>query len=200
MDHIPLRCTCGILQGQVNPEPTSGRARCYCKDCQAYARFLGRQDEILDDHGGTDLIATLPAAVSFTTGLDKLACITLTGKGPLRWYATCCRTPVGNTSRNHKVAYVGLVRTCLAVPPSSLDQAFGPADIALNTGSASSPVPATPWATFQGVFKIMGNAAKARLSGQYKDNPFFDPTSGQPIQEPQPLGEDQRRTLYRDTD
>lgn len=107
MDTIPLRCTCGKLQGQLATQPTSGRARCYCKDCQAYARFLGRQSEILDAHGGTDLIATLPAAVRFTAGLEQLACVTLTDKGPLRWYATCCRTPIGNTARDHKIALCG---------------------------------------------------------------------------------------------
>lgn len=198
MDTIPLRCTCGKLQGQLATQPTSGRARCYCKDCQAYARFLGRQSEILDAHGGTDLIATLPAAVRFTAGLEQLACVTLTDKGPLRWYATCCRTPIGNTARDHKIAYVGVVSHCLALPSASLDQALGPADIALNTGSALVPTATTPWATFRGVLKIMGNAAKARLSGQYKTNPFFDAASGQSIKVPQPIGEEQRQAVYRD--
>lgn len=196
--NVPLRCTCGTLQGELDPGPTSGRARCYCRDCQAYARFLERQDDILDPHGGTDLIATLPSAVQFTAGLEQLACMTLTGKGPLRWYAACCRTPIGNTSRDPKMAYVGVVRTCLALPSVSLDQAFGPANIALNAGSAQGAVASTPWATFSGIFRIMGNAVKARLTGQYKNNPFFDASSGEPIRPPRPLSDEQKQALYRD--
>lgn len=151
---------------------------------------------MLDPHGGTDLIATLPSALRFTSGLAQLACMTLTDKGPLRWYAACCRTPLGNTGRDGKLAYVGVISTCLALPPRGLDQAFGPATIALNTGSAKGAVAGTPWATTTGVLKIMGNAFKSRLTGQYKNNPFFDAVSGEPIKPPWPLRGDQRRAVY----
>jgi len=51
----PLRCQCGLVQGKVDVRH-SVRAVCYCKDCQASARFLGREAEILDRFGGTEII------------------------------------------------------------------------------------------------------------------------------------------------
>ena len=128
-----LRCRCGAIQGTVDPRHVYGRAVCYCTDCQAFARYLGSQDEILNSQGGTEIVAILPAAVHFTAGLDKLACMSLSDKGLLRWYASCCRTPIGNTPRDRKTPYVGLVRACLP----NLDESFGPLKIAIKTNSAT---------------------------------------------------------------
>lgn len=38
---------------------------------------------------------------------ENLACLRLTDKGLLRWYSTCCQTPIGNTSANWKISFVG---------------------------------------------------------------------------------------------
>ena len=103
-----LRCRCGTIQGTVDPRHVYARAVCYCKDCQAFARFLGSPDQILDRQGGTEIVAILPAAVQFTTGVEKLACMSLSDKGLLRWYASCCRTPIGNTPRDRSTPYVGI--------------------------------------------------------------------------------------------
>jgi hypothetical protein len=115
MNH-PLRCQCGTLQGHVSHTESVCRGICYCKDCQAYAQFLGKPGEILDEMGGSDVIATLPRHVTFTQGLEALTCVSLSDKGMLRWYASCCNTPVGNTSRDFKVSHVGLL------PPGSIGQ------------------------------------------------------------------------------
>jgi hypothetical protein len=39
--------------------------------------------------------------------------MSLSDKGMLRWYASCCNTPIGNTSRDFKVSHVGLLHNCL---------------------------------------------------------------------------------------
>src|ERR1700761_5845308 len=101
MNH-PLRCSCGKLQGHVSHPGRAGRGVCYCRDCRAFAHFLGRPGDILDAQGGTDVMATLPSYVTFTQGKDKLACMSLSERGMLRWYASCCNTPIGNTMRNIK--------------------------------------------------------------------------------------------------
>src|SRR5580693_8835680 len=108
-----LQCRCGTLRGFVSPSHGVNRCVCYCRDCQAFAHFLGRADEILDASGGTDVIQTRAANVVFTEGREALACMRLTPNGMLRWYSTCCKTPVGNTTANSKVSFVGLVHTCL---------------------------------------------------------------------------------------
>ena len=100
---MQLRCRCGAIQGTVDSRHVYGRAVCYCTDCQAFARYLGSQDQVLNRQGGTEIVAILPAAVHFETGLDKLACMSLSDKGLLRWYASCCRTPIGNTPRDRKM-------------------------------------------------------------------------------------------------
>jgi len=72
MDH-PLQCRCGILKGYVVHSAGVNRCVCYCSDCQAFAHFLGRPSEILDAQGGTDVIQTRPANVTFTQGPESLA-------------------------------------------------------------------------------------------------------------------------------
>src|SRR5450432_3257521 len=109
----PLQCRCGTLRGLVDEPQSANRVVCYCKDCQAFAHFLGRDSEILDELGGSEVIQTLPKNVTFTQGVESLACIRLTEKGLLRWYAKCCNTPVGNTLGAYKMSFIGLVHTCL---------------------------------------------------------------------------------------
>jgi len=67
--------------------------------------------KILDAQGGTDVVQTRPANLTFTHGQDTLACMRLTPKGLLRWYAACCNTPIGNTVANYRMPFVGLVHS-----------------------------------------------------------------------------------------
>src|SRR5271165_2181914 len=108
MNHL-LKCRCGTLKGSVGQSARVNRCICYCRDCQAFAHFLGRADETLDAQGGTDIVQTLPATIAFTQGVDALACMRLTENGLLRWYSACCSTPIGNTLANYKISFIGLV-------------------------------------------------------------------------------------------
>jgi hypothetical protein len=121
--------------------------------------------------------------------------MSLSGQGLLRWYAACCRTPLGNTPRNHKIAYVGLLPSCLPIPADELDREFGPSKIALNTDSAYSPVRATPLTTVFGIVRIMKNVVGARWSGRYRNNSFFHAESGKPILQPQVLSPAKRHAM-----
>src|SRR5579864_2200237 len=47
----PLSCSCGALTGSVQNERLANHSICYCKDCQSFARFLGRDAELLDARG-----------------------------------------------------------------------------------------------------------------------------------------------------
>src|SRR5688572_17648940 len=138
--NYPLRCECGVIEGYVTSPQVAARAVCYCKDCQAFARFLGTSERVLNRQGGTDIIATVPRHVHFIKGAEQLRCMRLSEKGLLRWYAACCRTPIGNTPPNPKLPYVGLVRSCLPGSSNEIDDVFGPSRISLNTASANGPV------------------------------------------------------------
>ena len=197
---IPLRCRCGKLQGELDPTGVAARAVCYCKDCQAFARFLAREggpSDVLDAAGGTEVAASLPGAVRFTGGLEHLGCMSLSPRGLYRWYATCCGTPVGNTPRDPKTAYVGLVRACLAAPAETLDRELGASHIAVETASALSPVQSTPARTAWAVVKIGTMILRARFGGGYRANPFFLPGSRSPLRQPRVLTRDERTALSR---
>lgn len=195
---FPLRCRCGRLEGRLTFTNRAGRAICYCRDCQAFARFLGAPDDTLNALGGTDIVATSPRFVHFERGQEQLRCMSLSGKGLLRWYAACCRTPIGNTPRDPKLSYVGLVHSCLAGTPAEINAAFGPAKVAINTESARGKVASRPLATFGAVLKIMRNVLGSRLSGKFRENPFFRSGSAEPIVGPEVLTPTDRRALRGD--
>ena len=191
MNH-PLRCQCGTLRGHVSHPEGVSRGVCYCKDCQAYAHFLGKAGDILDEMGGTDVVATLPKHVTFTHGLEALACMSLTEKGMLRWYARCCNTPIGNTPRDFKVSHVGLVHTCLEDPSRTLDSSFGPVRMRVNTKNAKGRPKSMPISTIASVLRFMTSLVRARLDGSYKYTPFFVPDRGIPVVPPKVLTRDER--------
>ena len=195
---FPVRCRCGQLEGKLAFTERAGRAVCYCHDCQAFARFLGHPERILNDRAGTDVVATSPRFLRITRGKEQVRCMSLSEAGLLRWYTACCRTPIGNTPRDPKLSYVGLVHSCLAGSPVELDQAFGPAKVAINTASATGAVHATPWSTVGTVFKIARNVLGSRLSGEYRDNPFFRAGTAEPMVMPQVLTAAERHALRGD--
>ena len=187
MDH-PLQCQCGTLKGYVSPPDMANRGVCYCKDCQAFANFLGRPgDAVLNELGGTEIVATLPKHVHFTQGLEALVCMSLSDHGLLRWYASCCNTPIGNTPRDFKTSYVGLIHSCLSKRAPSLQESFGPVRMVLQTKSAKGQVKSTPMRNFVTLLKIMKAVFATRISGTYKRNPFFIDDSGAPIKKPREL-------------
>ncbi|VXB23331.1 DUF6151 family protein [Massilia sp. 9I] len=192
---IALRCRCGQLRGQVDSRRVAARAVCYCKDCQAYGHFLGTG--VLDPAGGTEVAATLPAAVRFEAGLEHLACMSLGPKGLYRWYAGCCRTPIGNTPRDPRTSYVGLVRACLDASDAQLDQELGPLRCRVETQSATAPVQSSGLNTVRAVCKIGWMLVKARLGGGYRENPFFRSGTAEPVKEVQVLSLEQRKALTR---
>ena len=195
MNH-PLRCHCGTLQGHIVSSASAVRAVCYCADCQAYARFLGTPG-VADEDGGTEVVASLPRYVELTAGLEVLACLSLSERGLLRWYARCCNTPVGNTPRTPKVPYVGVIHSCLEGSSPSLESSFGRRRLAVNTKSARNKVRSTPIASTVGVFTLMMSSLGARVSGAYRSNPFFAHGTNTPIRPVQVLSAAERQQAYQ---
>lgn len=112
-----VRCECGSLRMDVQIDPKrSSHVICYCDDCRAYMRWLGR-DAQLDGHGGTEVVQVAPSEARIVAGAEHLGCVRLTPKGLLRFYAKCCKSPLGNTMRG--VPFVGLSVTGLKIPLST---------------------------------------------------------------------------------
>ncbi|MEJ7806216.1 MAG: DUF6151 family protein [Telluria sp.] len=189
-----LRCTCGKLNGQLNHPEKGTRLKCYCKDCQAFAHYLGRAADMLDAQGGSDIVATHPQEVVFSSGAEAIACMSLTDDGMLRWYASCCNTPIGNTSRTSKLAFVGLSSACLG-GAGGLDAVFGPVRMVSGTQSARGQVASTGIRALP-VFLGFGVALlRARLNGSYAHTPFFKAGTNEPLRAPTVLARQERERL-----
>ena len=184
MSH-PIQCKCGCLKGSVADPKATNRVTCYCRDCQAFAHFLG--GKILDSCGGTDIVQTLPKNISFTQGTDVLACMRLTEAGLLRWYTTCCNTPIGNTLPSYKLSFIGLVHTCLKSSETTLDNSFGAVSTRVNTRYAKRELESKPTGLIGTVLRNMFSILRARIDGSYKHTPFFSAESGMPIVSPKIL-------------
>lgn len=192
-----LRCECGTVRGFVADPRKTFRGVCYCRDCQAFAHFLGREREVLNDRGGTGVIQTVPRNVTFSQGLTALACIRLTPKGLLRWYAGCCNTPVGNTLANYKLSFVGLVDTCLRDPTRSLEESFGQSRAVVYVESARGAPKPRQMAQGRMIGFALGTLLKARLNGDYRRTPLFHPDTGQPIASPRILTDAEHSRLMK---
>src|SRR5258708_6588538 len=120
-----LHCRCGEIHGRVtNASPeTVNRVVCYCDDCQAFLHHLGRTD-LLDAHGGTDIVQVAPASLSFDRGNQRIAGLRLTPKGLYRWYASCCKTPLGNTL-GPAIPFIGIIAKAFDVAGQMPDDLFG---------------------------------------------------------------------------
>jgi hypothetical protein len=176
----PLRCRCGTLRGELAVTRSANHGVCYCQDCRTYAFVLSKNGEFLDSLGGTEVIATLPQHVRLSAGEERLACLSLSPRGVLRWYASCCNTPIANTPRDFRIPYAGVVRACLEDEAASLDDVFGPVRMRVNTGSVKGRVSAMPVSTFLAILQFFSWLIPARLNGSYRRTPFFD-AAGTPI-------------------
>ncbi|AKF04588.1 DUF6151 family protein [Sandaracinus amylolyticus] len=193
---LPIRCACGQVRGHVDVVPGGGqRLVCYCDDCQAYGRFLGR-DDVLDARGGTDIWQTRPSLVRITEG--ELASMRLSDRGMIRWYARCCRTPIANTMVSAGAPFVGMHQRCI-----------GDAD-----GRRRDDVLGAPIAKVQGRFAIGGvpegvaptvgvgtiartllMLARSALARGATPSPFFDAHTKKPRIEPEVLSAAARDAL-----
>lgn len=178
-----FQCTCGQLRGEILEPGRAMRAVCYCRDCQTYAHLLKRAALVLDAAGGTDVVATPASNVAITAGREHLACVSLSPRGLLRWYAACCGTPIANTPRNWKLPYVGVVHTCLH-HPDPLERTFPEVELRVNTKGAHGAVSRDT--TLAGKLRFAGMVLRLTgmgLSGAYRSTPLFS-ASGEPVAAP----------------
>ena len=115
--------------------------------------------------------------------------------GLLRWYASCCNTPIGNTLANFRLSFVGLVHSCLAGSPQALTASFGPVRMWVHTTSAKTKV--TGRGLVRGALRLATTMVRARIDGSYKRTPFFDVLTGVPVVAPRVLSHDELTTVLR---
>jgi hypothetical protein len=195
---VELGCRCGEIHGWargVSPQAVN-RAICYCDDCQAFLHYLGRAD-LLDAHGGTDIVQVAPAAVTFDRGAERIIGIRLAPKGLFRWFASCCKTPLGNTMKP-TVPFIGMAPEVFRGAPHARrrDEVFGTVRAAMFGQHATGAAP-------EGSTKFhLGMIAHAvrlmlgwKLLGRTWPHPFFDRTRRAPIHPVTTLSSDERQLL-----
>jgi len=194
MTTISLKCQCGEVTGKAtNITPSSGtRVVCCCSDCQAFTTFLKREAETLDEFGGTEVFQMSQSQLSIEQGHDKLQSMRLTKKGMLRWYTSCCNTPIGNTM-SAKMPFVGVIHTFIDEP--NRDDVLGPVRAFVQTQHARG-VPDYPKHASKFPLGITARIIRKmivwKLQGKQKPSVFFD-DEGRPMVKPIIASEGQRR-------
>lgn len=164
------QCRCGEVHLQIAP----GRSReitCYCNYCRHFAEEFGEADT-LDAGGGVALVQLLPERIRVVSGGDQIACLTYSKKGPLRWFARCCDTPISSTVPVARMPFVSMHSARLE--PA---EALGPVLYCAHAKSATGPVAEAKVKT-RGAVAVFGAGMVAELlgawaSGRWRRSPFF---------------------------
>ncbi|HRQ63489.1 MAG TPA: DUF6151 family protein [Xanthomonadaceae bacterium] len=189
-----IQCQCGTVRGLIKGAGTTNRVVCYCTDCQAFARFLGRPNEVLDAYGGTEVVQVALPRLAFTQGKEHLASMQLSEKGLVRWYAACCRSPIGNTMRNPKLPFIGLIH--LVLDRSRMDVDFGTGIARVNTGTATGQPKPRPKGFVGAVLRFLWIVLSTRTNGRSRQSELFTET-GSPIVRPTVLAAEELARLKR---
>lgn len=165
-------CGCGAVEALV---PLQGnRIVCYCESCRGFVEAL-QADERLDPAGGNDLIQVTPSEVAFKKGTEHLRWMKMSKKGPMRWYAVCCGTPMANTLSTRAIAFASFQVHDLA-PQNELPEVSA----RVHLKGALSHVDGPKGSLGPLMRALLGRTVKSWVTGTWKRNPFFD-TSGDPI-------------------
>lgn len=172
MSHATWTCRCGSVSANV---PVTGkRIVCYCKSCRAFVEQFDEADR-LDPAGGSELIQVAPDKVSFTKGTEHLRWMKLTEKGPMRWYAACCGTPMANTLPTRAVAFASFQVHDIA-PKDTLP----PVSARVHLKGALERVEEPLGSIWPLMGALIGRSLQSWVTGGWKRNPFFD-SAGKPI-------------------
>lgn len=181
---LPFTCNCGSVRGTLlGAGPEAGdHVVCHCTDCQAFATRLAQAGRILDATAGTALYQTRCAKMRITAGADRLACLHLTDKPTLRWYAACCDTPMFNTYRSGRVPYITtLVANADPAGRNRLGPPVGHLFTNEGTGDTGDLKPMSMSAMMRRFFPRM---IADILAGDRKRSALFDPLTLEPIATP----------------
>lgn len=171
---------------------------CLCIDCQSYAHYLGRAEELLDENGGTDIFQLAPGQLEFQQGTEQLRCVRLGPEGAMRWYTDCCKTPVGNTAPSAHVPIVGVPHLLMVhgASPGDRDRDLGPVRFRVQGqyGHRQLPPGTHPEFPTRLLLRTVVLALRARVHGLARPNPFWD-ERGEPRVKPLVLAKDERERL-----
>ncbi|MFT7595726.1 MAG: hypothetical protein ACI8R4_003057 [Paracoccaceae bacterium] len=184
---LEFACACGKLDGHFTPEAATSGAHvaCYCSDCRAAQLYMDQPDPA---PGPVDLFQTTPDALTLQ-GQEHLGLYRLSPRGTMRWYATCCNTPLFNTATTAKVPFVGIQVARLTTPERIgpvIAQAFAPKPGGKTTHKGLGRV----------ILKMLPQVLGTRISGRWRQTPFFDVETGKPVATAKIPSKEERAALY----
>lgn len=185
---LSFSCTCGGLAGEITAEGVASGTHvvCFCRDCRAGQLYLGQPDPA---PGPVDIFQMTPDCIRITKGADNLAVMRLGPKGLFRWYASCCNAPLATTTENSKFPFAGFDVKRIAEP-----ELLGPiktrAYVPQPNGKTKHENPAPA------LFGLIRRLITARLTGRWRQTPFFDTATGTPTADPMVITREERAALY----
>lgn len=194
---VPVKCSCGKVTGMIRglEAANSNHVRCPCAGCQSYAHYLGRADDMLDEGGYSNIFQINPASFEIHDGMDQVAGVRITDTGPIRWYADCCKTPLGNTLPRGGVAFLGVLPICTGHKGTSnaVVEMVGPVRAVANEKRKQSlGEKLKSWGMLMHLIRLM---LWWRVSGGKSWKPFFDKETLRPIKKPIKLTDAERAAL-----
>ena len=184
----PFACNCREFQGHVSAHGVKSGTRvvCYCPDCRANELYHGQPDPAPDP---VDLFQLSPDTITITKGVEYLALMRFSPKGTLRWYASCCGTPFANTLAKPTLPFAGL-RADMFADKTALGKIKAKAFI------PQAGKPAKTKGAAGMALGIISRMITSRLSGRWRETPFFNVETGKPVAKAEMPSKEERAKLY----
>ena len=195
---LPLSCTCGKVRCTLHdagPE-TGNRFVCFCSDCRDFIRLLGREDEVLTEHGGVSVYHTRVGHLELVEGAQNLAAIHLTEKPLMRWYSACCDTPFFSTSNKPQKAFLSV--NTFTIDPARLETVIGAPVFNVFANEATRPDPPGQSPSLMAIIpRFLPRILMDSLGGGWRKSQLFDADTHEPIAAPRRLTAAEKQRLGR---
>ncbi|WP_298847416.1 DUF6151 family protein [uncultured Ruegeria sp.] len=186
---LAFSCTCGQLTGHISDRGVrlGTHVECFCHDCRAAQLYFGQPDPA---PGPVDIFQMAPDEIEIDSGEQFLSAMKLSPKGMLRWYASCCNAPLATTPPKPNLPFAGFIADRITGDVSAL----GPIT---TRGFVPQPNSKQKHEKVRfAVFGLLRRALGSRLSGRWKNTPFFDHETGKATVTPNVISKDERAALY----
>ncbi|WP_143226530.1 DUF6151 family protein [Actibacterium pelagium] len=191
---VQFSCKCGKVSGRVADvtAKNSVRLACSCKHCRAFAAYLGDAERSFQNDY-VQLMQTQPWMISFESGKEYLRNLRLTAKGPLRWYASCCDTPLCNTLPRRFPPFVSILVANFARQDDLPPVTFHAFCDHLPEDQRVAPSGSSAFRKF--VLQFLWRVVQG-LPFRFRQNPFFD-EKGVAISDTVPLDPLRKSAAYQ---
>ncbi len=185
---LSFSCDCGALTGHITQQGVKSGTHvvCFCHDCRAAQLYFNQPDPA---PGPIEILQMAPEEIVIDTGAEHLAAMQLSPKGMLRWYAKCCSAPLATTPLTPKFPFAGFI--VKRIPDAS---SLGPVTtrgfVPGSNGKQSHEK------VRYAAFGLLKRVLKSRLSGSWKQTPFFKSETGAPVAQPTILTKEERAAFY----